>query len=78
MQLPDRGRKQSFLAQKICLKKIEKCSSPIGDGNMKTLQSNFTAVRIIEKCSSPIGDGNRALSGVITKKLGVLRIVAPR
>ena len=36
---------------------IEKCSSPIGDGNR--VAALFTnSVLSIEKCSSPIGDGN--------------------
>mgnify|MGYP001780935483 CR=1 FL=1 len=36
---------------------IEKCSSPIGDGNL--CGKSFVEFREkIEKCSSPIGDGN--------------------
>ena len=35
---------------------IEKCSSPIGDGNY--CLSAYSIVDSIEKCSSPIGDGN--------------------
>ena len=38
------------------LQEIEKCSSPIGDGN-ESLQINKLG-QAIEKCSSPIGDGN--------------------
>ena len=37
---------------------IEKCSSPIGDGNSKSVIAEATARLLIEKCSSPIGDGN--------------------
>ena len=38
---------------------IEKCSSPIGDGNgLKDIDSGQI---IIEKCSSPIGDGNSVI-----------------
>ena len=36
---------------------IEKCSSPIGDGNI-TNSTPIVPPVIIEKCSSPIGDGN--------------------
>ena len=36
---------------------IEKCSSPIGDGNRK-MHVDFNFSITIEKCSSPIGDGN--------------------
>ena len=37
--------------------RIEKCSSPIGDGNL--CGKSFVEFREkIEKCSSPIGDGN--------------------
>ena len=37
---------------------IEKCSSPIGDGNAVIMSALFFLFPI-EKCSSPIGDGNR-------------------
>ena len=37
---------------------IEKCSSPIGDGNRYQITDGFLLT--IEKCSSPIGDGNDA------------------
>ena len=43
----------------ILLFYIEKCSSPIGDGN--AVRSICKAENLsIEKCSSPIGDGNRS------------------
>ena len=44
-----------FFVEYILL--IEKCSSPIGDGNISRsrIMREFTK---IEKCSSPIGDGN--------------------
>ena len=35
---------------------IEKCSSPIGDGNNTGFCKH--SMENIEKCSSPIGDGN--------------------
>ena len=35
---------------------IEKCSSPIGDGNVEDAIIDYW--KKIEKCSSPIGDGN--------------------
>ena len=45
---------------------IEKCSSPIGDGNSSLINSIQERLKQIEKCSSPIGDGNQfqlSLSG---------------
>ena len=36
---------------------IEKCSSPIGDGN-SVIRVLYIFAKNIEKCSSPIGDGN--------------------
>ena len=36
---------------------IEKCSSPIGDGNCDH-HVRIELFEFIEKCSSPIGDGN--------------------
>ena len=44
-----------FFVEYILL--IEKCSSPIGDGNREKDHSNVAGM-LIEKCSSPIGDGN--------------------
>ena len=41
----------------ILLFYIEKCSSPIGDGNRSYKVKRKTGWKI-EKCSSPIGDGN--------------------
>ena len=40
---------------------IEKCSSPIGDGNSSLINSIQERLKQIEKCSSPIGDGNSRL-----------------
>ena len=37
---------------------IEKCSSPIGDGN-SVIRVLYIFAKNIEKCSSPIGDGNK-------------------
>ena len=37
--------------------KIEKCSSPTGDGNADWMIV-WRRQRCIEKCSSPTGDGN--------------------
>ena len=41
---------------------IEKCSSPIGDGNNRARKHSVHTT--IEKCSSPIGDGN-AIRGTV-------------
>ena len=40
--------------------KIEKCSSPTGDGNFETFIFYILHI-VIEKCSSPTGDGNTVL-----------------
>ena len=40
-----------------CSMRIEKCSSPIGDGNKEPCEQVDVEFSI-EKCSSPIGDGN--------------------
>ena len=55
---------------------IEKCSSPIGDGNKTCFYVSLIDNKI-EKCSSPIGDGNRASEFVDTMTFE-LRNVAPR
>ena len=56
---------------------IEKCSSPIGDGNILRESPIVMSVQI-EKCSSPIGDGN--LVEARSKRMieEQLRNVAPR
>ena len=41
----------------VALPLIEKCSSPIGDGNFYGYKRKALH-EFIEKCSSPIGDGN--------------------
>ena len=58
---------------------IEKCSSPIGDGN-RVLSGVITKkLGVIEKCSSPIGDGNEpTLFYFPLWKYFILRNVAPR
>ena len=54
--------------------RIEKCSSPTGDGN---LIRNIQSVKVrIEKCSSPTGDGNECNCCVCHNKR--LRNVVPR
>ena len=56
--------------------RIEKCSSPIGDGNL--CGKSFVEFREkIEKCSSPIGDGNWQ-GGIVQISEKGLRNVAPR
>ena len=55
---------------------IEKCSSPIGDGNLFTVLRIF--LWIIEKCSSPIGDGNGFHTAFALQVRLLLRNVAPR
>ena len=40
---------------------IEKCSSPIGDGNFSPAFAVLLSSWLIEKCSSPIGDGNSVI-----------------
>ena len=58
MWLPDRGRKLfSIFRLDVTPSFIEKCSSPIGDGNDYEWFVSDDPY-IIEKCSSPIGDGN--------------------
>ena len=37
--------------------RIEKCSSPTGDGNKRRMKYAHD-LELIEKCSSPTGDGN--------------------
>ena len=49
---------------------IEKCSSPIGDGNSLRKAVGCKAL-LIEKCSSPIGDGN-CLSVIFISSLFVI------
>ena len=44
--------------RKSLVPSIEKCSSPIGDGNNIVHNTVFNMPDRIEKCSSPIGDGN--------------------
>ena len=58
MQFPDRGRKQSSYNGLNSTDKIEKCSSPTGDGNDDEEYFFEDAADQIEKCSSPTGDGN--------------------
>ena len=55
---------------------IEKCSSPIGDGNDATYTEGNNMN--IEKCSSPIGDGNGGLDMLVILFDFALRNVAPR
>ena len=56
---------------------IEKCSSPIGDGNRFVLLF-VVFENLIEKCSSPIGDGNSKKLVKEKKSKRILRNVAPR
>ena len=53
-----------------CEKYIEKCSSPIGDGNVNAIGIQII-IECIEKCSSPIGDGN-CLSVIFISSLFVI------
>ena len=55
---------------------IEKCSSPIGDGNW--IPEDDDGTTLIEKCSSPIGDGNIIRLIINPNPHRILRNVAPR
>ena len=55
---------------KVIQVKIEKCSSPIGDGNFINLI--FDCKHIIEKCSSPIGDGNLIIRMELTNIIEII------
>ena len=72
---PRQGTETCQLAYPPCRPPpIEKCSSPIGDGNLHC--NHHDIFIMIEKCSSPIGDGNR-ISNILNSIIS-LRNVAPR
>ena len=57
------------------LSKIEKCSSPTGDGNLNGFHNAMWGC--IEKCSSPTGDGN-VIKNFLYCYGNTLRNVVPR
>ena len=76
MYLPDMVMKICVTTFIVSFSNIEKCSSPIGDGNFEKVL--FASLQVtIEKCSSPIGDGNSECFGGATST-EALRNVAPR